>query len=159
MKRLRINHLILLVVLLAIVVVLTLPNRFVGVIAKTSSRWLRVEKPNEPTGIDDLTTSPALPDGSLDLTFDTDGRVLIDLGGPFSDSDEIYAVAVQADDQHRPRLVPDRHAVVRDQAVPAEVVPRPELDDVIALGHPEAAGQDDVVLVAGVAVQPRRASR
>ena len=54
-------------------------------------------KPNEPTGIDDLTTSPALPDGSLDLTFDTDGRVLIDLGGPFSDSDEIYAVAVQPD--------------------------------------------------------------
>ena len=97
MKRLRINHLILLVVLLAIVVVLTLPNRFVGVIAKTSSRWLRVEKPNEPTGIGDLTTSPALPDGSLDLTFDTDGRVLIDLGGPFSDSDEIYAVAVQPD--------------------------------------------------------------
>ncbi len=59
MKRLRINHLILLVVLLAIVVVLTLPNRFVGVMAKTSTRWLRVEKPNESTSIDDLTTSPA----------------------------------------------------------------------------------------------------
>ena len=34
--------------------------------------------------------------------------------------------------------------------VPADVVAGPDLDHVVALGHPEMAAQDDVMLVAGV---------
>ena len=51
-------------------------------------------------------------------------------------------------------LVADHLGVVRDRAVPAEVVARADFDDMVALGHPPAPAQDQVMLVAGVGVQP-----
>ena len=44
---------------------------------------------------------------------------------------------------------------MRDGAVPADVVAGARLDDVIALGHPELAAQDQMVLVAGVSMGAR----
>jgi len=81
MKRTKRNQLILLVVLLAIGVAITLPNRFVGVVAKTSTGWLTSEKPNELAKVDALITSPALPDGSLDLTFDSENVCQLSIEG------------------------------------------------------------------------------
>ena len=52
-------------------------------------------------------------------------------------------------------LVADDLGVVRDGAVPADVVARPQLHHVFALRHPPAAAQDQVMLVAGVGVQAR----
>ena len=37
-----------------------------------------------------------------------------------------------------------------DRSVPADVVARSHVDHVVALGHPEAAAQDNVMLIAGV---------
>jgi len=65
------------------------------------------------------------------------------------------ALATDTDDQHRPVVGPDRLRVVGDRAVPADVVARTGLDHVIALGHPEPAAQDEVVLVPRVGVGSR----
>src|SRR3970040_275447 len=48
--------------------------------------------------------------------------------------------------------------VMGNRRVPGHVVARPQLEDLVALGHPPAAGQDEVVLVAGVGMDPRRAA-
>ena len=57
----------------------------------------------------------------------------------------------------RPSSSPDHLGVVRDRPVPADVVARTDLDDVVALGHPPSAAQHDVMLVAGMACGRRRA--
>src|SRR3954453_21520212 len=69
------------------------------------------------------------------------------------------AVAGEADDQHRAGRVPDDLDVVGRQAVPPEVVARPELVGMLTLRHPIATAQHDVVLVAFMAVIARRDAR
>ena len=66
------------------------------------------------------------------------------------------------DDQEVPLLVADDLGVVRDRAVPADVVAGTDLDDVVALGHPPSAAQDEVMFVAAVRVEacaPARLAR
>jgi uncharacterized delta-60 repeat protein len=74
-----------------------LPNRFTGVAARSSSAAARQGNGTPRRAVDDFNLTAALPDGSLDPTFDTDGKLLTDLGGPFSADDEVYGVVVQAD--------------------------------------------------------------
>src|SRR6266566_1342551 len=69
------------------------------------------------------------------------------------------AMASQADDEHRARGVADRLGVMGHEAVPPKVVARPELRDMLPLGHPEAACSDVVVLVPGVAMDAGPMSR
>jgi len=64
-----------------------------------------------------------------------------------------------ADDQHHGRLAADSLGVVGDGGVPEQVVAGAEIDHVLALDGADPARQDDVVLVAGVGVQPGAAPR
>ena len=77
-----------------------------------------------------------------------------------AEADRRQPLGLDADDQHgrvpgpRVALVEgDDLAVVRDRAVPAKVIARPDIDDVVALAQPETPAQHDVMLVTGVAVR------
>ena len=54
----------------------------------------------------------------------------------------------RVDEKHAPRFVADILDVMGNGGVPGEVITGAKLADVVALAHPPAAGQHDVVLVA-----------
>jgi hypothetical protein len=54
------------------------------------------------------------------------------------------------------RLVADHLDVVGDRRVPEQIVARPQVDDVVALQRAQAAGEDQVVLLAAWAWSPVR---
>src|SRR3990170_5566030 len=69
------------------------------------------------------------------------------------------AGVARIDHEDPPGLGAQALDVVGNRRVPGQVVARPDLEDLVALGHPPAAGQDEMVLVAGVGVDPGRAAR
>src|SRR6478672_259666 len=71
---------------------------------------------------------------------------------------KLLGALAQGDDEEMTLLVADDLGVVRDGAIPADVVARTEFDDMVALRHPPPAAQDEVVLVAGVSVHARSAT-
>jgi uncharacterized delta-60 repeat protein len=94
MKRINSYQVISTLLFLAVGIGAALPSRFTGVAA--GSRNPAASNAAPRLALDDFGAT-ALPDGSLDLGFDADGKVLTDLGGTFSDTDEIFAVALQSD--------------------------------------------------------------
>ena len=104
------------------------------------------------------------PGGALDLEREQFGHLEVGRVGDGSAGHPAMVrpgrrsvLGADADDEHRRLVVADDLAVVRDRAVPPDVVAGADLDDVVALGQPEPAAQDDVMLVAGMGVRARRA--
>src|SRR3990172_1773958 len=65
----------------------------------------------------------------------------------------------RVDHEHASDLRAEAFDVVRDRRIPGHVVAGPRLDHMVTLGHPPTAGDDDVVLVAGVGVDTGRSPR